>query len=255
MKRLAFFLSSILIAVTVLTDHSRADQIVTLSGDPFPPYIEGQLGSEATGGIGYELIKELFSRIDGVDVRFPLVPWERALREVKEGSMDGIAILLKTPEREEYMVYTDVFFSSSALVWYSAKKFPSGFTWNSLKDFEGYRIGTTRGYSYGDEIDQALANSQLQVIEVTSEKQAFAMLEKGRVDLVLANDAVGYALANSSSSPNEIHSSEKATGKDIYYIAISKKSPARHLIPQMNSAIASMKADGSFERMGFGGKR
>lgn len=100
-------------------------EVVTLTGDPWPPYVIGTLGEEATEGSCIDLVQQVFARLNDVDVSFPLMPWERALREVRDGNKDGIVLLLKTPEREKYMAYTDPLFTSYNLVWYSKRRFPS----------------------------------------------------------------------------------------------------------------------------------
>ena len=51
----------------------------------------------------------------------------------------------------------------------------------------GHAVGITRGYSYGDEIDAAIAVGELQVTEVPTVELLFAMLAGERVDIVIAN--------------------------------------------------------------------
>lgn len=230
----------------------HAESVVTLTGDPWPPYVIGELGGEATGGSCIELVQKLFARLDDVGVSFPLIPWERALREVREGSKDGIVLLLKTPEREEYMEYTDPLFTSYNLVWYSKRRFPAGFEWKRLEDFSPYSLGIVRGYSYGDEVDQALQKGELKATEVNTVDQLFTMLAGDRIDLALANDGVGFALARQHSKA-EVVAANMATGEDVLYVAFSRRSEARRLIPQINEILAELRDQGVVERTIRGG--
>ncbi len=230
-----------------LSDSVRAQQVVTLTGDPWPPYVVGELGGNASGGMGIELLEAIFDRLDGVEVRFLLIPWKRALREVEKGTMDGIFMLLKKPEREQYMEYTDPLFTSYNLIWYCTGRFPDGFAWNRLEDLTPYSIGVTRGYSYGDAIDQAIEAGSLRVTEAPSVEQLFAMLAGKRVDLVLSNDAVGHALAKEHNHVAQIVAASKATGEDVHYLAFSKKSPARGLIVAINSILGELRDEGVIE--------
>ncbi len=229
-----------LIAVATTT---RADQVITLVGDPWPPYVEGELGQDAQSGRGVELVKRIFERIEGVDVRFPLIPWNRALRAVEEGSHDGIVMLLKTPERERFMAYTEPLFASDSLVWYSETRFPNGYSWRDIGDFEGHAVGINRGYSYGYEIDAAIADGELTVTQVPTVDRLFAMLARGRVELVVANDYVGYALA-SQHVDARIRPAEKPTGTDVYHIGLSRKSAAVELLPRINGILIELRREG-----------
>lgn len=219
-------------------------QMVTLTSDPWPPYVLGELGQDATGGSGVELMRTIFARLDGVEVRFPLVPWQRALQEVKQGRMDGIGILLKTPERERYMAYTDELFVSHDRVWYVQDRFPAGLNWRRLNDLRPYHIGVVRGHSYGSHVDTKLADGTLPVTKVTSAERLFVMLARGRVDLAFANESVGHTLARRHAPPGgAVAAARKALSVDVYHIAFSKRSPARRLIPAINRIIAELREE------------
>lgn len=237
-----------LVALVLSTSSSSlsAERTVTLTGDPWPPYMLGELGQEATGGVGRDLILAIFDRIDGVEVSFPLIPWKRALREVRAGTKDGIAILLKTAEREHYIDYTDELFASLNLVWYSRKRFAQGFEWDNLSDLKRYRLGITRDYSYGETIDRAIEDDRLAATQVTTVNQLFAMLAQNRVDLALANDVVGCALAKQYSG---IVAAQKETGADVYHIGFSKLSPARALISSVDRIISELKEERIIDKM------
>ena len=220
---------------------------VTLTGDPWPPYVVGELGEEAETGIAVELVQEIFARLPEADVGFPMIPWNRALRAVETGDKDGILMLFKTTERERYIEYTEPLFAAYNLVWYSAEKFPSGFEWAALPDLSGHTIGITRGYSYGDEIDMAVESGALSVTPVPTVERLFAMLARGRIDLALANDAVGYALALKYKHKAKIVRAEKATGTHVYHLGFSRKTDARSLIPRINSIISELRVEGFFD--------
>ena len=224
-----------------------AKQVVTLAGDPWPPYVLGKVGEDASKGLAVELIRAIFARIPGVEVRFPLVPWKRALREVEQGNYDGIALLLRTPEREAYMTYSDPVIASRSLVWYRQKRFPAGFELTGLDDLLPFRVGVIRGYSYGKMVDAAIKGGRLKASEESSMRQLFMMLARDRVDLVLANDAVGYAMAKSYAEGEPIVPAKGATGEDVYRIGFSQRSKALELLPKVNRAIGELQAEGVFD--------
>jgi polar amino acid transport system substrate-binding protein len=225
-----------------------AEQTVLLVGDPWPPYVIGELGEDATSGVAVEIVKKIFSQIEGAMVRFPLIPWKRALREVEEGQSDGIGMLLKTPERQVYMLYTDALLTGENLIWSAGGETAARFEWASVEDLRGLRIGITQGYSYGEILDRSFENGDVVAVSAPTVERLFEMLANGRVNLALANDAVGYSLARKYPESG-ILPSIRATNSETFYIGISRKSPAVKLMPMINREIERLRADGSIDRI------
>ena len=250
--RIAASLTSLLLLLSIaavgLAPRLAAAQVtVELVGDPWPPYIEGRLGDYAEDGVAVRIIERVFDEIDGAEVRFPLIPWKRALLEVEHGSRDGIPMLLKTPERETYMRYTLPLVTGYNLVWSVANNGPV-FEWSVIDDLKGKRIGVVTGYSYGADVDRAIELGEIPALEAPSVEQLFSMLEAGRVELILANDAVGYELAKQHPKVS-IKPARRATNAETFYIGFSKKSAAVALIPEINLTIDRLRKDGVIERI------
>lgn len=223
-----------------------AEQTIKLVGDPWPPYVNGELGKDATSGVAVEIAKKIFSQIDGVEVRFPLIPWKRALREVEEGQSDGIGLLLKTAERERYMIYTVPLVIGEGLIWSATGGISNPFEWTSIKDLYGRSIGIIQAYSYGDELDHGIETGDLTVITAPTVGHLFAMLANGRIELALANDAVGYSQVHKF--PNAgIMPAKLPIVSETFYMGISRKSPAVELVPAINRAIESLRAAGTID--------
>ena len=227
-------------------DQVLADQVVTFVGDPWPPYVEGVLGEDAKSGVAVEIVNEIFSRIGNASARFPLIPWNRALLEVEEGSQDGIGMLLKTPEREQYMVYSEPMLVGLNLVWSASEQGERTFEWDVIDDFHGLRVGVIDGYSYGEEVDREIEEGRIAVIKLQTVEQMFTMLANDRIDLAMATDAVGMVLAKKYPEAG-IKPAKRPTDSDTYYMAISKKSPAVTLIPEINRIIKQLQSMGIIE--------
>ena len=171
------------------------ERVVTFVGDPWSPYVEGELGEDAVSGIAVKIVFEIFSRIDNTRAWFPLIPWQRALEEVEQGYHDGIGMLLKTPEREVYMTYSIPFIIGSSLAWSVSNKEGKAFEWDQIEDFFGKCVGIIQGYSYGDRLEQAFAS-----------KTIIAVVE------ALAKDFPDAGIV----------AAKKPIESDIYYLSISK---------------------------------
>ena len=237
---------SLFIFLCILLSHiqtTSAETIIRLTSDPWPPYIIGTLGNEATGGTGIAVIKKIFDRVDGASVALPLLPWNRGLKQVKEGSLDGIQLLRKTAEREAYMVFSDTVFISRELIWYSRERFPNGFEWQTIEDLKPYTLGMVSGYSYSEEMDKAVADKQLTAVKAADNELIFSMLAKGRVDLILASESVGRLLIKKHGHAM-IADSKKAVVEEPHYMGFSKKTAAKSFIPAINNAIKALNDEG-----------
>lgn len=230
----------------------NADKTLVFPNDPWPPFMLGKEGSDSVAGVGAELMFTLFSRVEGVDIRIPLVPWNRALHLVEQGDADGIPLLYKTAEREVYMEFSDPLFSSQDLVWYSKTYFPNGLEWQTANDFSPYTVGVVSGYSYSEEIDKAIQDKKFTVLKVKNAKKLFSLLAGGRIDVALANKVVGSSLIREDFANRNIVSMKKPIAEDDYYIAFSKKTDAKELIPQVNKAISELKAEGLIDKIIYG---
>jgi len=241
-------LTPLLLLFAVWINPLQAQQTLTLVGDPWPPYVNGELGSDADSGIAVDIAAQIFSRFDGVEVRFPLIPWKRALLEVEQGSSDGIGMLLKTPEREAYMAFTVPLITGQNLVWSVADADGNAFEWEQIADLQDRRIGAVKGYSYGDEMDRSFASGTIDPIWAPNVEQLFAMLAAGRVDLAVANDAVGYALARQFPGL-AIRPARNPVNSETFYMGFSRKSTAAALVPQINAAIRELHDNGVIDRL------
>ena len=240
---------ALIVSIGLIASHAAADErVVTFAGDPWPPYVEGKLGQDADSGIAVKIVHEIFARIDNTRARFPLIPWRRALQEVEKGYHDGIALLLKTPEREVYMTYSVPFIVGANLVWSANGADEEIFEWDQIKDFYGKRVGIIQDYSYGATLEQAFKSKAITTIVAPTVEHLFAMLANNRIDLALANDAVGAALARKYPAAG-IAPASKPTESDIFYLAISKKSLAVALIPKINQIIMALQSEGFIDRM------
>lgn len=227
-------------------------RVVELVCDPWPPYVMGEMGGEATVGAGVDVMRAIFDRLNNVELYIGLMPWKRALREVERGNKDGIAILLKTPEREEYMLYSDVVFTSHNAVWFTESGFPNGFDWRDYADLQRYKIGVIRGHSYGGDLDQIIAAKTFRVTQLSSAEQLFAMLDKGRIDLAIADRLVGGALIKQYARQGmqfQFVAADRPAATEVYHISLSRQSAHRDLLPAINQAIAELRDEGVIQTL------
>lgn len=243
---------SISVLYLLCSSNIQAQQTIILASDPWPPFVLGKEGSPATGGVGVTLINAIFDRIDNTHVHIPLMPWKRVLNNVRQGRVDGTQFLYKTPERSEYMVFSDPLFLSQDLAWYSKIHHPNGLSWQTIDDLKPYTIGGVSGYSYSPDIDKAKEKNALKYVEADNTEQLFTMLVGGRIDIALANKVVGTSQVKLHAPERPIIAMDKAIAQEHFYIGISKKRQGQLLVSDINKALKTLKAEGMIEQIIYG---
>jgi len=222
---------------------------VNLVIEPYPPFALGKEGTVSTEGIAVKVVHEIFRRIPEATVEVQLMPWERLLLEVREGRKDGVLLIFKKPEREEYMDYTSPIFSGRHVIIYNLQQHPKGIIWDTYEDLKKYRYGKVRGYSINPTFDELMNEGMIQPDIVSKEIQNFKKLLLKRIDFFVINSLVAQSIINSNGWEDTIRLGEKEVSKLDWYITFSKETSAKRFIPQVNQVILDMEADGTMKRL------
>jgi polar amino acid transport system substrate-binding protein len=255
MKKRMFTSMLIVLTLLCLSFAASAQMTVTLVSDPFPPYVTGKANATSpTGGVTVEILNKIFERIDNVRLELKLYPWKRALQYAFDGKVDGIWMVIKNKERMQFLDYTEPLLEMRAYLWFLNSRYPDGITWETLSDLVPYRIGVVRGYDYADALYEAQKQGiPLKIEAVTREEQNFLRLVNDRVDIIPAHEAIAYEQIKKHGWQDQLGYAAKLFDQTVVYIGISKKSPAKDLIPKINQAITELNADGTIEKILRGG--
>jgi len=180
----------IFLIVSLFTSpHTSAEIKITLASDPWAPYIFGETDGIVKGGVLVELYDQIFSKIDGVDVQYELLPWKRALLEVEEGRVDGVMALLKSKERALVMDFTEPVFEGKTVFWYVKSFHPKGIKWRKLTDLLPYQIGVVAGYETTKVFSKGeIKGIKFNINEMIHEQQIYKMLLLNRLDIMPNNE-------------------------------------------------------------------
>ncbi len=175
---------------------SAKDAITWMEVD-FPPFLihEGEFKGLGYGDIGSAIIKE---NLPEYEHQATIANLSRQYKAYKEGDHVCTVGLFKNPEREKFMYFSiPVFFSlpNHLIVLKEKQKELGGVSSVKLEDIlknNELIIGQTPNRSYSAEIDQVLAQygneSNIYKYESRGDftSNFFRMLEKGRVDAIIA---------------------------------------------------------------------
>lgn len=221
---------------------------VTLSEDPWPPYILGEEGRAPTGGIAVDVLKRVFKNLS-ITLEMQLYPWQRSLYLVREGREDGHMLLVKSPSWDQYMVYSVPFIDDRFLLW-SKKTEPVALGWQSFAELVPYSIGITHHYSYGEQFEQARAQLPLSLSGAKTDELNFKLLLGGRIDAFICLEKVANAIFQRNPSlHNRFVAAEKPIETLSLYMSLHKDSAAVKLMPLINQQLTELKHSGEIEKI------
>ncbi len=126
-----------------------------------------------------------------IKATFTNYPWKRCLESMKNGTADVLISALKSPDREEYMLYPETNISISKTVLFTVKNKKILYT-GSLEQLKGYTLGVIMGFTYGETFDNAV---YLRKDEAVDTQTLITKLVNGRNDVIAENQAVVTAIA------------------------------------------------------------
>ena len=199
-------------------------------------------------GILVDVIHEAFRRA-GYKVEVRLMPWARCIAAAKSGAVDGIFSVFKTPERQQFMTYTDEVLITQVQAFFV--RADSSLTFDGdLTKLTGISIGVIKKTSYGPRLDAALTTGIFKKIDVaTNSELNVRKLIAGRVDMIPSYRNIVLSTAKTLGSLDKIKQLSPEIEAIPSYLAFTKKRDFTQLIRDYDKAIASMKKDGSYEQL------
>ena len=222
---------------------ARKITLVTLE---YPPYVFQS--NRGPTGIAVDLVREAFNRID-TPFSVQVLPWGRAIREIRNGRADGIFTIYRTPEREAFMDYSDEVLIEQSIALFSLSGQPIDFD-GSVSSLAPYSIGIVRKVSYGAEIDTAIQEGLLKnLVTANSGVNSFKLLTAKRVDVVISNQLGGLEIMKHLDIEDKVSQLPFYSYDIPSFIAFSKKGALETIKQQIDMALQDMKNDGTYQRI------
>ena len=127
-------------------------------------------------GYSWDVIRESF-HATGYTLQLRIVPWSRAMHELKRGKVELLFPAGKNAERLQYMNYSEEPVNAVDFLIYTRDG--TDFQWNGLESLDGLRIGAARGWNFGNKWEQ---QTGIEKELVDSIQQGLDMLDEGRID-------------------------------------------------------------------------
>lgn len=215
-------------------------KVFKLAAFDYPPFYYEK--DNIVQGICVDLANELFNRMD-LEVEITMYPLKRALNNLETGKNDATMVLIKTPAREKFLNYTSRLMSVKGVIWWPADRKDHPIEFQGLDDLKPFKIGVTRGYSYGLEFDKLLNDMRVEV--ANSDLNNYYKLLHHRIDIFPGNELVAKGLfkSNKELQGKFVHS-EKSFIQWELHMAISKKSELSLYLDGINKIIDDLRNKG-----------
>ena len=227
--------------VIFLPTQSQSIDVVRLTNGDWPPYLTSKAPPY---GSASQVVSEAFKLV-GIEVQYGFFPAKRALEYAQKGDWDGSIAWIKTAERESIFYYSEQPVLKPKRVIFHLKTTPFG--WEKIKDLEEWRIGTTIGYSYGEEFDN---NNWLNRYPVARDELSIKKLIKGRIDIVPMEKEVAKTLMKSILTPEEMelvtYHPREISHSDYYLIISKSNKQGARLIRKFNKGLQLLRESGRY---------
>ncbi len=242
-KQACFFL---VLAVCSLTAWAQGDNgnvrdsplTVVVGVDHLPPY--RIVDSEGQSGLYLDLFNEIAHRL-GWQVVYEEIPFRRTLLLMREGEVDVMLGPVKREDREDFMTYVaPAFPPERRLFFYLDEEDRIG----QYRHLYGKSVGVLEGATYFERFDQ---DKKLNRQPAPHYENLMRMLEKGRVDVVVAPEFAGLATVRNLGMQPEI-SPFSVPGKRSW-IAVSNKSPVLAHADEIAQTVEQIEREGLMETL------
>jgi polar amino acid transport system substrate-binding protein len=226
----------IFLILLIFASAGRAEQVIHITSTVGPP-----MTSADSNGIGDLLIREIFRRIGGYEVRMENHTVPRVLNTVNEGLTDGLSGRIEGLEKD----YPNILQVPESIIDFEFVGFSkrpdiiSLTDWHSLRS---YNIAYPSSWVFFEN-HVRVAKS---ILKVRTYEQLFDLLQQDRVDIVLFEKLIGmYRLKQRAMA--DVKLVELPSDPVKLYMYFNKKHAA--LVPQVAAALRAMKRDGSYREI------
>lgn len=206
-----------------------------------PPFMYSAAGKPA--GLYPAIIAAAFQTM-GQPVQISAKPWKRCTSDTDEG-IAGTGGIYKNEARLKKYDFSDPIFVERMAVYFNQKN-PVKFA--TVADLLGKKVGVIRGWSYGDDFDNAVKAGKITTDEVKGDEQNFQKLAAGRVDAVLAIDEAGTANLKTGQYAG-IEKSGKYLFENPTFLAFNKSRNQTEVLTRFNKAVTEMKTTGALDKI------
>lgn len=222
---------------------SQAEEVLIFGDENYRPVIYLDQHQQPAGLLIDVLTH--YTQVTGTPVQVRLYPWKRAYTAA-ENAQGGVIGLSRTAERLVLFDYSDAIYDDTINV---VVRKGHEFSFSSLEDLRGKKIGVQLGASYGSTVDEAIRAGTLQVEADQTHVARLLKLLHGRLDAAfLGNGQLGLDTILGSDAELARHRDEflileQPLTHDPLYLGFAKSMGMQAFLADFNRALAQAQAE------------
>jgi len=230
----------LLFALSITALFANAETVIAID-HANPPFMYQEKGQAK--GLYPLMLQAIFKRA-GEKVEIQAMPWKRALMKGENAEV-GIGGIYKNAERLKIYDYSEPIFEEKLIVYVPKDK---AFEFRQVADLYGKKVGVIRGWSYTEELDQAIKAGHIDAHENSSDESNFKILASGRLDAIIAIEMAGEKLIQRLEL-DTITPLAPPLSVNPTYLVFAKKANRQALLERFNQTLLDMKNDGSLQEL------
>lgn len=227
----------LLIGLAVPGCSKASDELTVATDATWPPFEYVNTTTNAIEGFDIDVMKAIAAEA-GLEVQFVNVAWDPLLTGMAQGTYDmAISSITISEPRKKEMLFSDPYFAAGQVVVVRVDE--STVTGpDNLAGLVGAQLGTTGAF----EIEKRPAATIKTYDDIGF---AFQDLMNGQIVAVVCDNPVGLNYV--AENPTKLKIVGDVFTDEFYGIAVAKRNA--NLIPNINKAIASLEAKGTFDQI------
>ncbi len=222
---------------------SNCKQLVVGGHPNYPPF--SWTSDNVFRGANNDLVRLIGKHLN-IPVAFVDVgPWKRVVHSARVGELDIVNGAFYTEERAKHFVFTAPT-RKDPIVVVTLKN--NGFEFQKWSDLTGKHGAILRGQSYGEEFDE-FRSKHLNITIADNFTSLISLLQHSRVDYIIAGLYPLKVRAEKQGFSDTLNILQQPISFGQASIMISKNSPCRELLPEINLLIDQFTKDGTINRI------
>lgn len=195
--------------------------------------------------LALDLVHEALARAH-VAHRTSVVDFGDAIEGIHEGRFDGSEALWKTPEREQFILYSEPYLENRLML---VGRLGADVSAERLEDLKGKKIGIVENYGYGPEIEGV---PSVDFRRGAHDEANLRKLLRGELDYVLLDELLIHHLFTNQAEKAELLLVAGTTPllRRTLHFGLRKGLPAApEIIARFNESILELGRDGTYNRI------
>ncbi len=233
----------------LLANNAHAQEMTIVYAQGYIPY-SWEDDNGKVQGVEIDFVNEIIGKRMGIKVKHKIYPWARSQSMVKSGSADAFVTIPNDVRRQYTQVSNIPFFKTNFLL-YTGMSNPKKHDLMNIKSLAELirRDDLIHGQIVGGGWHTSHLKGVKQVHEVLNSIQILKMLDRNRVDVYIEQAPLITYEIKKIGFQDKILEINTVMDNVNWHLCIGKDSPYIKILPKLNELMASMKKDGSLEKL------